>query len=143
MFKKILVPLDGSKTAEKVLPIVVDEARLHGAGVVLVRSIAPLRQSLMTSPSMFEQVLAQVENIAREYLAGIAANLEAEGLTVIQWIERGPPAKVILDVAKTEGCDLIIIGTHGETGAFGWRFGSIANKVVKARTQIPVMIAPS
>jgi len=66
MFKRILVPLDGSKTAEKVLPMVVAEARLHGAGVVLLRVIAPLRQSIITSPNILAQVFKQVDLIAQD-----------------------------------------------------------------------------
>ena len=44
MFKRILVPWDGSETAANVLPVGVAEAKLHGANVVLLRAIAPLRQ---------------------------------------------------------------------------------------------------
>lgn len=143
MFKKILVPLDGSETAEKVLPFVIEEARLHQAVVVLIRSIAPLRQSLMSSPSLLEQFFTQVEEIVWDYLANVGERLEAEGLTVVLRAEKGPPAQIILDVAEREGCDLIIIGTHGESSALGWRFGSVANKVIKARSSTPVMVVPT
>jgi nucleotide-binding universal stress UspA family protein len=75
MFKRIFVPLDGSKTAEEVLPIVVAEARLHGAVIVLLRVIAPLRQSLMTSPNILAQVFKQLDLIAQDNLEQIAEKI--------------------------------------------------------------------
>jgi nucleotide-binding universal stress UspA family protein len=140
MFKRILVPLDGSETAEKVLSVVVEEARLHGAIVVLLRAIAPLRQSLMVGPRIINQVYEQVEYIAENYLENIAERFQAEGIEVETIIVRGPPAQMVLEIAQEKECDLIIIGTRGETGAFQWRLGSVANKIIKARSTIPVMV---
>jgi nucleotide-binding universal stress UspA family protein len=140
MFKKILVPLDGSETAELVLPFVQEEARLHGAEVLLLRVIAPLRRSLMSIPSVMDHVYKQVDAIAAEYLEGISKKLEAEGLHVECHIERGRPAERIVQVARDHGCDLIIIGSHGESSSMQWRFGSVANKVVKTNLFIPVML---
>ncbi|MCJ7702027.1 MAG: hypothetical protein MUO62_10620 [Anaerolineales bacterium] len=62
------MPLDGSENAEKVLPYVIAEARIHGAAVVLLGVIAPLRQSLMSSPSVLNLVYKQVDRIAEDYL---------------------------------------------------------------------------
>jgi len=61
MFKRILVPLDGSENAKKVIPIVVTEAKCHNAVVVLLRVIAPLRQSLMTSPNLITKIFKELE----------------------------------------------------------------------------------
>ncbi len=140
MFKRILVPLDGSKTAEKVLPVVVAEARLHGAVVVLLRVIAPLRQSLMTSPNNLAQVFKQVDLIAQDNLVEIAEKIRAEGIEVETVIERGPPARRTIEIAQEIACDLIVIGTHGETGMHQWRFGSVANKIIRAQSPITLMI---
>ena len=140
MFKRILVPLDGSKTAEKVIPSVITEARLHGAVVVLLRVIAPLRQSIMTSPNILTQVLKEVELIAQENLEEIAVKIRAEELEVEIIIERGPPARKIIEISQKTACDLIIIGTHGETGMGQWRFGSVANKVIRAESPITRMV---
>jgi nucleotide-binding universal stress UspA family protein len=140
MFKRILVPLDGSKTAEKVLPIVVAEARLHKAVVVLLRVIAPLRQSLMTSPNLLDQVFKQLELIAKDSLEEVAERIRAEGLELKIIIERGQPAQRIHEVAKNESCNLIIIGTHGETGNPRWRSGNVANKIIRAQSPIPVLL---
>jgi len=140
MFKRILVPLDGSEIAEGVLPVVETGAQCHGATVVLIRVIAPFRSSLMMVPSLLEQANAQALTIVERYLQDVAERLRSEGLEVETRIERGPPAQCILDVAESDGCDLIIIGSHGETGGMRWRFGGVAFKIVKAKTAIAVMI---
>jgi nucleotide-binding universal stress UspA family protein len=140
MFKRILVPLDGSEIAEGVLPVVKAEAQCHGSTVVLIRVIAPFRSSLMMVPSLLEQANAQAMAIVEEYLNDVSERLRSEGLDVEARIERGPPAQRILELAEGDGCDLIIIGSHGETGEMRWRFGGVAFKIVKAKTSCAVMI---
>jgi nucleotide-binding universal stress UspA family protein len=140
MFKRILVPLDGSKTAEKVLPTAIIEARCHGATLIVLRVIAPLRGSLMMIPSVIETCNESVASIVQDYLDGIVESLRSEGLEVEAGVERGPPAQRILEFAQNNECDLIIVGSHGETSMMGWRFGGAAHKVVKAKSPIPVMI---
>jgi nucleotide-binding universal stress UspA family protein len=140
LFKRILVPLDGSKNAEKVLPIVVAEAKHHGAVIVLLRIIAPLRQSLMTSPSIIDQAYKHIGDIARDYLEEVADRFRREDLEVEVHIIQGLPARRTLEFAQESACDLIVIGTHGETGASQWRFGGIANKVIKAKSSIPMLV---
>jgi len=140
MFKRILVPLDGSKTSERVLPTVIEEARLHGAVIVLLRVIAPLRQSLMASPTSLAQVLKEVELIAQDSLEEIAVKIRAEGLDVEAIIKQGNPAEKIYEIAQAESCDLIIIGSHGETGNPRWRTGNIANKILRTQSPIPNLL---
>ena len=140
MYCRILVPLDGSETAEKVLPFVKDEARCHNATIVLMRIIPPFRSSVMMVPSLLEQATEQSMKITQEYLENTASELRSESFEVEIVIERGPPAQTIVDFAEESGCDLIIIGTHGETGALQWRFGGVAGKVVRAKTTMPVLV---
>jgi len=143
VFKRILVPLDGSETAENVLPTVIAEAKLHSATVVLLRAIAPLRQSLMSIPSVMSQVYEQVEVIARDYLENLVAKLGEEGVEIDLVVKHGPPAQTVLEVAQDQACDLIIIGTHGESSSLQWRFGSVADKIIRAQISIPVLVVPT
>jgi nucleotide-binding universal stress UspA family protein len=62
------------------------------------------------------------------------------GESVETIIEHGPPGEKILDVSEEIGCNLIVIGSRGETGARRWRFGSVAFKVVKSQTAMPVLV---
>lgn len=139
-FKKILVPLDGSETAEQVIPFVISEARAHGASVLLLRAIAPLRRSLSASPPIIRQVFDQLNSIAADYLERITETIQSEGIEVESIIERGFPAQTIIEVAQEKECDLIILGSHGETNAPQWRFGSVANKVLKAKSNISILL---
>ncbi len=140
MFKRILVPLDGSENAEKVLATVVAEAKCHKAAIVLLRVIAPLRQSLMTSPNLLAKVFKELESIAKESLEAVADKIRAEGIEVETVIERGQPALRIHEIAQNQSCDLIIIGTHGETGNPQWRSGNVANKIIRTQSPIPVLV---
>ena len=139
-FKKILVPLDGSETAEKVIPFVISEAQLHGASVLLLRAIAPLRRSLSTSTSILGQIYEQVDSIAADYLEKLLKTIRAEGIEVESVIEHGTPAQTIIDIAQQHECDLIILGSHGETNSDQWRIGSVADKVLKARSDFSILL---
>lgn len=143
MFKRILVPLDGSEIAEKVLPTVLAEAKLHEAVVVLLRVIAPLRQTLMSSPSLIKQVFNELDQIAHTYLDNVAEEFRTAGLEVEMIIIRGSPALLTVEIAHEESCDLIILGTHGETNTPQWRLGSVANKIIRTPSPIPIMLIPT
>ena len=69
MYRRILVPLDGSETAEKVLPVAKGEGLHHQATLVLLRVIPPLRSSLMMSPKFYDQLSEQAMEITQTYLA--------------------------------------------------------------------------
>jgi nucleotide-binding universal stress UspA family protein len=140
MFKRILVPLDGSEVAEGVLPFVKAEASAHGATVVIMRVVAPFRSTLMMSPALLEQASAQILPMIESYLEETAAGLRDEGFTVETVLKHGPPAERIIQYAESEGVDLIVIASRGETGTPRWRFGAIANKIVKTKTSMPVMV---
>jgi nucleotide-binding universal stress UspA family protein len=140
LFKRILVPVDGSKTAEKVLPYVISEAQYHGAAVVVIRVIAPLRKSLRGIPNLIEKVGAYLRIILEEYLEAVSERLRVEGLVVETKLYHGPPALRILKFAQRDNCDLIIVGSYGETRVVNSGFGSAANYIVRSKTPIPVLI---
>jgi nucleotide-binding universal stress UspA family protein len=140
MFKRILVPLDGSELAESVLPYVKIEALAHDAEVILIRVMAPFRSSLMMKPGLLEQATMQVRPIIEEYLESTADKFRDEGITVETIIQDGVPAECIIEYAETTDVDLIIIGSRGESGLSRWRFGGVSNKVVRTKTSMPVLV---
>jgi nucleotide-binding universal stress UspA family protein len=137
MYKRILVPLDGSEIAEKVFPIATAEAQTHGALVVLLRVIAPLRQSLMSSPSLINSIYEQVGQIAADYPEELAEEMRNEGIEVETIVVQGPPAQRIHETAQSNPIDLIVIGTHGETGNPQWRSGGVAMKIIRSNHPFP------
>ena len=140
MFRRILVPLDGSERAEQVLDFASLEARAHDGTLILMRVIPPLRHTLMVTPALMEDLVHHANEIATDYLDGVAERLETEGIRVEKELHTGLPAQRILEFAENEGCDLIIIGSRGATGALQWQFGSVSSKVIRTRTSMPVMV---
>jgi nucleotide-binding universal stress UspA family protein len=140
VFRRILVPLDGSELAEEVLPLAIAEASDHGATLVLFRAVPPLRQGLMLVPSVLDDLNRQGLQLATDYVNRVADEIRRDGLAVETEVQLGKPAEIILAFAEGTDCDLIIIASHGQSGARQWRFGSVANKVIKVKTTMPVMV---
>lgn len=141
MYKKILVPLDGSALAEKVLTFAEEEAKAHGASLVLLRVVQLM---FMEEPfSEAEQEAIQMsKDRAGEYLQEVAERLKKDGVDVKVDVAFGDPANVILNVAEAEKVDLIAMTTHGYSGLERFVWGSVADKVAKA-TNIPLLLIRS
>lgn len=139
MYKKILVPLDGSELAECVLPHVEAVASGSDRGkVVLLRIVEPLPAG--TPPAVdFEMVQKAGVKEAEKYLARIQAKLSKEGLDVEVQVLTGRPAETITDFVQHEKVDLIALATHGRSGISRWVFGSVADKLVRSLS-VPVLL---
>jgi len=136
MFKKILVPLDGSKLAEGILPRVEWLAKIHDAEVTLLRVALA-----HTFPGM-DPVQHQVNVVreAEEYLAKVEANLKSVGVKKVSSVVRyGNDAQEIVDHARDRDFDLIAMSTHGRTGLSQFVLGSVANKVIHTAT-VPILL---
>jgi len=135
MFKKILVPLDGSELAAKILPQVADLAKCHGAEVVLLNVYPDWGEP--TSEEVKKVIEIEV-NKCNSALATAAKELEAKGLKVTTDCVTGEAAQKIIDYADKNGLDLIAMATHG-MGEVAWVLGSVAEKVVSHAT-VPVLL---
>jgi nucleotide-binding universal stress UspA family protein len=136
MYKKILVPLDGSKFAESSLEHV--KAIARGCGVpevVLFGSVEIVAQAAGMSDFLSGDYGIQAEKQTLDWLKGYlgkkADTLGKEGITVKTAVARGSAANEILDYAKKNGIDLIIMTTHGSSGLVRWALGSVADRVVR------------
>ena len=112
MFKKILVPLDGSKLAEGIIPRVEWLAKIHDGEVTLIR--VALAYTFPGADPVQHQV--NVVREAEEYLAKVEANLKSVGVKVTSVVRYGHDAQEIVDHARDRGFDLIAMSTHGRTG---------------------------
>ncbi len=147
MYKKILVPLDGSKLAECALPYAEELAGGCQSEEVILVSVTervkgyrtfddpgePLGQRLVSEAAGKEEAQAQ------KYLDKIAKDLKEQGIKVVTEVLIGQPAEEIAIYARHPGCDIIIMSSHGRTGPSRWTHGSVANKVLAA-SPVPVMI---
>lgn len=140
MYRKILVPLDGSKTAECTFGHVVDIARGCAVPEVdLLFVVEPISAGLYQSSDEGRNHLLAW---GKEYLAGMVKRLADDGITAKPVIIDGEPAETILQYAAENCIDLIIMSTHGRSGPSRWAFGSVTDKVVHT-SNVPVLaIAP-
>ena len=149
MYRRILVPLDGSKEAEQVLPHVKTAATGYNppAKVTVFRAI----EAIMTVGHDYtssERVIKEekeFEDSAQQYVNGIVNVLSSEGIDVeaaiIDKTSGQDVAEEILHYVDGEKIDLIIMTTHGRSGVKRWAFGSVADKVVR-HSKVPVLVVP-
>jgi len=145
MYKKILVPLDGSKLSEAVLKHVVTIATsCQIPEVVLIRIRKPLDNSVRATlnAEIAEELDQAYNDEADSYLRKVAKKLEKKGIGVKVEVFEGDPAEKIIKYSKDNDVDLIIMSTHGRSGFSRIVFGSVADKVLR-QTEVPLLLRPA
>ncbi len=139
MYRKMLVPLDGSELAECVLP----HARAIARGcavkeIVLLRVVEP--PPTMGAEGIDVVALQQADQeAAGTYLARIESELNAEGFRVSSHVLAGRAAEAIGEFVHNNEVDLIALATHGRSGIGRLVFGSVADRVVRSAS-VPVLL---
>ncbi len=136
MFKKILVPLDGSELAAKVLPQVVDLAKAFNAQVTVLHACYTPEVG-EASPGVIKQASAHEAKWCSAFLSQAAKDLQAQGVDAKAECVEGVPAREIIGYAE-KNSDLIVMATHGR-GEVAWVLGSTAEKVASHAT-VPVLL---
>ena len=145
MYKKILVPMDGSELSEISLEHVKKFATAGNIPeVILLNVLEPISNIVYASPAALrEDVIHNLEKQgqvhAQEYVDKIAAGLKKDGFRAQGVAILGQPADEILQYSKEHRIDLIIMSTHGRSGISRWALGSVADKVMRHST-VPVLI---
>ena len=140
MFTKLLIPLDGSKTAERALPYARYLAEEQN---VLIELLAVVDVANMATHMTAERALhldTMVEDAVRaseKYLEAIAGTLSAAKIKTV--VDTGRPEEVIIEKAAAEQNTLITMATHGRSGMNRWLLGSVAEKVLRGATD-PVLL---
>jgi len=140
MYKKILVPLDGSELAEKAL----DHAEKLGAtfdAEVILLQVVPF-MPIYGAPELVVPFVVdeRQKEAAEKYLTRVAEELKKKGLEVTAKVKIGMQvAAEIIDFAEESGVDLIVICTHGRSGITRWVLGSVAQKVL-TRAETPILL---
>jgi len=130
-FKKIVVPLDGSRLAEQVLPRVLALAKLEDAHVSLLQVLIPQSHSRKEIASPDLPWWDKDVSLAQAYLFRIARRLRRNGLIVTTDIVIGEnAAEAIGDFAHREKADMIAIATHGRGGLARMLRGSVADAIM-------------
>ncbi len=139
MYKRIMVPLDGSKLAECVLPHVETVSKgCDSPEVLLVQAVEPIaipygrETAKITSMEQLKAFEAHHKAEAEKYLKKIAVRLGKAGVNARAYILYGKAAEVLSDFASKNAIDLVIIATHGRSGISHWVWGSVADRLIRS-----------
>ena len=147
MFKRILVPLDGSLRAESALAVAARIAQASEGTVMLLQAVgipaeytSYLHDSYMAQTPTYAQEILDAEQVnAENYLANVAKSTGLAGIKTQTKALSGRAAMTILDVARDEHIDVIVMCSHGDTGFKRWVLGSVAQQVSR-HSPAPVLV---
>ena len=140
MYKRAIIPLDGSIVAEGIIPFVLEVAGPLDMDIVLLRVLVPIPPSVIEgSPYVKIEDPEKRRLEAEAYLMPIAVDLRAKGVRVTAMVRRGEPTAEILAGARAADADLIAMTTHGRSGLGRLLFGSVAEAVLR-QADIPVFL---
>jgi nucleotide-binding universal stress UspA family protein len=128
MYQKILVPLDGSKRAEKILTYVENLARSFTARVIFLQVVRTpyFAGTEMTDAVLHQQELEQRINEAKSYLGALKTEFQKKGIVAEIHVAIGPVVNSIIECAESKDADLIAIASHGRSGLSRVFYGSAA-----------------
>jgi len=134
MYKHILVPTDGSELAHKAVVHGLSLAKALGAQITVL-SVQP-----SITPSRFEEYVKEMRAQTASVLNQIAVAAEDAGVQCeTMQVTHDHPHEAIIAVAKDEGCDVIVMASHGRSGIVSILLGSVTAKVL-AHATIPVVV---
>ena len=142
MFKRIIVPLDGSNRAEQAIPVAARIARASQGSIILLQVVTvpfEIGSQVVPLSGFSSTTLENDMNTATHYLAAIARRDELDGIGLKMKVLAGSAAQKIQDVVEDEQADLIVMCSHGDTGIKRFVLGSVAQKVARHST-VPVFV---
>jgi len=140
MYKRILVPLDGSPLSEAILPHTEVIAKAMRAEIILLYIIpGPAPEFSVDPHTIGIDVLQEAEAEMKIYLKNACSKVEKEGFRVTYLIREGIVVDTILEVAQIMQAEMIAMSTHGRTGALRLLFGSVTEGVVH-QSPLPVLV---
>lgn len=143
MYKHLLVPTDGSDLADKAVHHCIDLAKETGARVTALTVSEPFHV-LAVEPAMIEDTPASYEKRAKEHaakiLGAVAERAKAAGVACeTVHLSDDNPYRSIIETARSKGCDLIVMASHGRRGISAVVLGSETVKVL-THSKIPVLV---
>jgi nucleotide-binding universal stress UspA family protein len=139
MYKRILLPLDGSPLAEQALPHAIALAEHFHSELILLRVLIPLPSPPTTTEAALQRATEEMAILAREYLDRVAVGAQEQGITVQMVTIGGRPHWQIIQYAEANQVDLIVMCTRGQSGLSRWLLGSVSDRVVRG-ANVPVLM---
>jgi nucleotide-binding universal stress UspA family protein len=145
MIERILVPIDGSETAQKGLDYALDLAKQTDSTIIL---LAVINQGLGSQsisaeaipPDLRENLEIYFKQTVEAYVAKAEELCRTKGIKSQKIIKEGRPVEEILKGAEGAKADLIVIGSHGRSALGAAFLGSVAIGVMHSETKIPVLV---
>ena len=138
MYQRILVPTDGSAASDDAVEHALDLATVHGADVHAVYVVDTASAAGISMEATWEGVSDMLYREGGSALEEVERRGEERGVSVETAVVEGSPAQQIVRYAEREGCDVVVMGTHGRGGLDRLLLGSVAEKVVRA-SSVPVL----
>jgi nucleotide-binding universal stress UspA family protein len=139
VYRRALVPLDGSPLAEAIIPFLVKIAGPLDMSIVLLRVLEIIPPVVEGARQELIDASEVRRRDAQAYLAGVAATLGARGIDVSCHVRSGRPDLQIVEAAREVSADLIAMSTHGRSGLGRLLFGSVAEQVLR-HAEVPVFM---
>lgn len=143
MYKRILMPTDGSACSQKAITEGLEVARAMGASVTFLYAVENVGSALWISPESVPyglELMDDLKKVGQEALEKANLAAQAVGIQTESKLLEGKPVDSILGEAKTH--DLIVMGTHGRSGLDRFMLGSVTEAVLH-RSEKPVLVLRS
>lgn len=142
MFRRILVPLDGSPLAESAIPVAAKIAQANHGTIILLR-VEPIPivyvPALGPTPPLDVEAVEAVRTEFAGYLSAIAGRPLLANVATETLVLTGPPAQQTVEAVSMKQADLVLMTSHGRTGFSRWMLGSVAQQIAH-NTPVPVLI---
>jgi nucleotide-binding universal stress UspA family protein len=143
MYKRILIPTDGTEFCERALRHGIDLAKIFQATVVGVTVTQPVHSAVPLSlvpKTLMGTIQAEIAKMANEKLSVIEKLADAAGVKA-ELVRKSSdhPWEAIIDTAKDKACDLIVMASHARRGVSGFLLGSQTQKVL-THSSVPVLV---
>ena len=139
MYRKILLPLDGSPLAEQAFPHAAALAEHFQSKLILLKVLVPLDKNLSLPPGAVKIAEAATRELANQYLDRVAARIQDKGFHITTVTVPGRPHEKIVQFAETESVDIVVMCTRGQSGLSRWLMGSVADRVARS-VNVPVLL---
>jgi nucleotide-binding universal stress UspA family protein len=141
IFKCLLAPVDGSAPSNAAVALAIQVAKESGGSLVFCHAVHVPLPAHDAGGFAREQIMEEETKAAHDVLEAAVQRASDAGIVAKTVLLGNPVVDAILDSAKENGADVIVMGTHGRSGVVRAVLGSTTADVI-ARSSIPVLVAP-